>query len=33
MTAAFEMTFTAEAVVIHADGTTDSAENVETQED
>lgn len=33
MTAAFEMTFIAEAVVTHADGTTDSIEIVETQED
>lgn len=39
MTAAFQLVTTAEAMVIHADGTTDaddlrnSAETVETQED
>lgn len=33
MTAAFGAHFTAEAEVTHADGTTDSAETTETQED
>lgn len=33
MTAAFETQFTAEAVITHADGTTDFTETTETQED
>lgn len=33
MTAAFELHLTAEAEVVHADGTTDSAETLATQED